>query len=136
MYKRILVAIDVSDAATSRRLAAVAADLAKAHGGAIHVVSVRLGIEGADAAAGPAGEARSVMDHLLAIGVETGLPPERVTAAAPVGGIAERILAEADAFGADLLVIGPHKHSLAKLILGSNANAIVRNARVSVLVAR
>jgi nucleotide-binding universal stress UspA family protein len=43
---------------------------------------------------------------------------------------------EAEKFGADLIVVGSHRPSMATYLLGSNAASIVRHSRCSVLVVR
>ncbi len=139
MYKRILAAVDVADPDKGRAIAAIAADLARASGGELRLMTVPLMIEALRdyvPASVTAGDEASAVKQLEAIAASIDLPAGTVSVAASPGSIAERTLAEADAFGADLIVIGPHKPSLAKMILGSNATAILRNAKVSVLVAR
>jgi hypothetical protein len=46
------------------------------------------------------------------------------------------VLAEADAWGADLIIVGSHSPSMGTYLLGSNAQKIVRHANCSVLVVR
>ena len=46
------------------------------------------------------------------------------------------VLAEADAGGIDLIVIGSHEPGMLAYVIGSNASAIVRRAKCSVLVVR
>ena len=53
-----------------------------------------------------------------------------------VGSVSGEILAEARDNEVDLIVVGSHAPSLASRLLGSNAEKIVREAQVSVLVAR
>ena len=70
---------------------------------------------------------------------ETGLLPERVSWTVRQGGIYQEILEEANAMGADLIVMSshrPHKHAVRTYFLGSNAGHVVRYARCSVLVVR
>jgi len=139
VYKRILAAVDVADPDKGRAIAAIAADIARASGGDLRLMTVPLMLEALRdyvPASVTAGDAASAVKQLEAIAASIDLPAGKVSVAASPGSIAERTLAEAAAFGADLIVIGPHKPSLAKMILGSNATAILRNARVSVLVAR
>jgi len=139
VFKRILVAVDTADADRGRAIAAVAADIAKGSGADLRLMTVPLMMEAVrdyvPASVMARDEAAAVKD-LEAIGASLGLAAGKVTFAAPAGNIADRTLAEAATFGADLIVIGPHKPSFAKMILGSNATAILRNAKVSVLVAR
>jgi nucleotide-binding universal stress UspA family protein len=64
------------------------------------------------------------------------LPAERVSAVVRLGSVYGEILNEAEKTGTDLVVIGSHRPSMATYLLGSNATAIVRHARCSVLVVR
>jgi nucleotide-binding universal stress UspA family protein len=70
----------------------------------------------------------------LAAGVD--LPSERVSAAVGLGSVYNEVLNQADQIGADLIVVGSHQPSMATYLLGSNASAIVRHAKCSVLVVR
>ena len=51
-------------------------------------------------------------------------------------GLALARLAEAEDWGADLIVVGSHRPTMATYLLGSNAKTIVRHAKCSVLVVR
>ena len=53
-----------------------------------------------------------------------------------VGSVSGEILAEARENEVDLIVVGSHPPSLTSRLLGSNAEKIVREAQISVLVAR
>jgi nucleotide-binding universal stress UspA family protein len=64
------------------------------------------------------------------------LPSERVSAVVRFGSIYNEVLDEAEKTGADLVVIGSHRPTMATFLLGSNASTIVRHARCSVLVVR
>ena len=63
-------------------------------------------------------------------------PKELVSTALRFGAIYSEVLAEAEAWGADLIVVGSHRPSMSTYLLGSNANTIVRHAKCAVLVAR
>jgi universal stress protein F len=52
------------------------------------------------------------------------------------GTIYSEILAEAEAWSADLIVVGSHRPYMSTYLLGSNAKTIVRHSKCSVLVAR
>ena len=52
------------------------------------------------------------------------------------GTVYREILAEADAVGADLIVMGSHRPELKDYLLGPNAARVVRHAQTSVLVVR
>ena len=63
-------------------------------------------------------------------------PASLVTSAVRFGAVYPEVLAEAEDWGADLIVVGSHRPTMATYLLGSNAKTIVRHARCSVLVAR
>jgi universal stress protein F len=52
------------------------------------------------------------------------------------GGVYPEILAEAEACGADLIVIGSHRPAMSTYLLGSNAKTVARHATCSVLIVR
>jgi len=64
------------------------------------------------------------------------LPSEQVSAVVRLGSVYNEVLDEAEKTGADLVVIGSHRPSMATYLLGSNAATIVRHAKCSVLVVR
>ena len=53
-----------------------------------------------------------------------------------MGGVYHDVLQEAEKIGADLIVVGSHRPTMATYLIGSNAAAIVRHAKCSVLVVR
>ena len=53
-----------------------------------------------------------------------------------MGSVYNEVLHEADTVGADLIVVGSHRPTMATYLLGSNAATIIRHARMSVLVVR
>ena len=53
-----------------------------------------------------------------------------------LGSVYNEVLDEAEKTGADLVVIGSHRPTMATYLLGSNASTIVRHAKCSVLVVR
>jgi universal stress protein F len=64
------------------------------------------------------------------------IPKESTSHTVRFGGIYVEILAEADDWGADLIVVGSHRPSMSTYLIGSNAKTIVRHAKCSVLVIR
>ncbi|MEK8126017.1 universal stress protein [Methylocystis sp. IM4] len=52
------------------------------------------------------------------------------------GAVYPEVLAEAEDWGADLIIVGSHRPGMATYLLGSSAAAIVRHAKCSVLVVR
>jgi nucleotide-binding universal stress UspA family protein len=53
-----------------------------------------------------------------------------------MGSVYNEVLKEADRMAADLIVVGSHRPTMSTYLLGSNAAAIVRHAKCSVLVVR
>ncbi|WP_413730010.1 universal stress protein [Sodalis sp. RH22] len=64
------------------------------------------------------------------------LPADRLTSNVRQGAIYDEILKEADEINAELIIIGSRRPSMSTYLLGSNAAAIVRHAKTSVLVVR
>jgi nucleotide-binding universal stress UspA family protein len=79
------------------------------------------------------GRSRTLLEDLAA---QAGLPQQNLSYSVVTGGVYVEILAEADHFGADLIIIGSHRPNMAAYLLGSNAKTIVRHAKCSVLVIR
>ena len=66
----------------------------------------------------------------------TTFPAEALSTSERYGAIYREVLAEAEDWGADLIIVGSHKPGVWTYLLGSNAAAIVRYAKCSVLVIR
>jgi universal stress protein F len=67
---------------------------------------------------------------------KTPIDQTRLTSVVRIGGVYPEILAEAEEWGADLIVIGSHRPAMSTYLLGSNARTVVRHAKCSVLVVR
>jgi universal stress protein F len=76
---------------------------------------------------------RSALQRLAAT---IGRPEEHVSSVVRIGAVYPEILAEAEEWGADLIIVGAHKPSMATYLLGSSAAAIVRHAACTVMVVR
>ena len=138
-FRRVLIAIDESPLAA--HAAEVGMDLARAVGAdtaLVHVVDERLAIppEGLSAAA-LLGELRREGQALLAGAVARaggGPPPWQFLRE---GKPAPEIVAAAREWGADLIVLASRSRSaLARVVLGSTAEWVVRHAPCPVLVVR
>jgi nucleotide-binding universal stress UspA family protein len=137
-FKRVLVALDLSTEGSVRTLD-VAAKLVVLGGGEARLVYVRYMIDLAlnyvpqrvlqD-------EEASAVERLRQMAAAAGLPEDRVSVVCPVGRAYPEIIAAAQAFEADLIVVGPHRASMAGMLLGSDAAGVVRHAPTSVLVVR
>ena len=140
MFKTILVPVDLSEVETAEPALEKAVTLAQAANGTVRLVHVRslLPMTYMEFVP-PAFEAEQQEDaetKLAAVAARLPLPAERVSAVVRVGSVYNEVLEEADKTGADLIVVGSHRPTMATYLLGSNASTIVRHARCSVLVIR
>jgi nucleotide-binding universal stress UspA family protein len=140
MYKSILVPVDLAEAELAGPAIAAAESFANQSEGSIRLVYVRslvpityMEFVPADFDAGQQSESEA---KLAEIAAKVNLPAERVSAKVLVGSVHGEVLAEADASGADLIVIGSHEPGMLAYVIGSNASTIVRRAKCSVLVVR
>lgn len=67
---------------------------------------------------------------------ESKLPDHKITKIIRRGNVSDEVLAEANDWNADMIIIGSHRPSMSNYLLGSNAASIVRHAKCSVLVVR
>jgi nucleotide-binding universal stress UspA family protein len=150
MFKQILVAIDGSE--TSSRALAVAVRLAEEQGASLnvlHVVDDMGVIEGVDAKsyfspryvdrllADLRKSGRDILDFALALGRKEGITAKPIMIETRGASVAQTILAQASRVHADLLVLGTHgRRGLRRLVMGSDAEAVLREARVPVLLVR
>ncbi len=145
MYSRILVPIDGS--ATAQRGLEEAMALARPLGSALHllnVVDARLLIAEISAYAPPdqllddwrAEGARLVADA-VALAQAQGLTADGVVRCDPGLRVCDMILQEAQTAGAGLIVMGTHgRRGLKRLALGSDAELVLRESPVPVLLVR
>lgn len=140
MYKSILVPVDIAEPEMAEPAINAAVAFAKTSGGAVRLVYVRslvpityMEFVPADFDAGQQEDAQA---KLAAIAAKIDLPAEQVSAKVLIGSVHGEVLAEADAYGCDLIVIGSHEPGMLAYVIGSNASAIVRRAKCSVLVVR
>lgn len=140
MYKTILVPVDLAEPKACEEALARAAALADAGDGAVRLIYVRpLTPVTYMEYVPPSFEAdqnRETEEKLSQIAASVPLPTERVSAVVRLGSVYHEVLDEAETCGADLVVIGSHRPTMATYLLGSNATTIVRHARCSVLVVR
>lgn len=140
MYKSILVPVDLAEAELAAPAISAAEEFATMSEGTVRLVYVRslvpvtyMEFVPADFDAGQQADAEA---KLAEIAAKVKLPAERVSARVLVGSVHGEVLAEADASGADLVVLGSHEPGMLAYVIGSNASAIVRRAKCSVLVVR
>lgn len=140
MYKTLLVPIDIAEVDTARPALERAVALAQASNGTVRLIHVRSLMPVAYMEFVPAtfdiDQQRDAETRLAEIAASVPLPAEKVSATVRMGAIYNEILEEAETTGADLIVVGSHRPTMATYLLGSNAATIVRHATCSVLVVR
>jgi nucleotide-binding universal stress UspA family protein len=144
-YRRILVAVDGSEA--SRRGLREALRLAKAeeaHLIVLHVVNDFYSygaLEGAglgvDVTAALREEGRRLLGRLAAQAAKEAVKAKTVLREVGAGPVADVIVREAGRQRADLIVLGTHgRRGVRRLVLGSDAEQVLRTSRVPVLLVR
>lgn len=140
MIDRILVAVDLEDTALNERLLAVASDFAKLKGAQVTLIYVAAELPPDVAVRLPedyrAQASSDLSERLGTLVHELDLPAGAAHVAVRFGAIYREILAQAEADGSDLIIIGCHKPDLADYLLGPNAARVVRHASCSVFVVR
>lgn len=140
MYETILVPVDLAEPDASARALEVAAGLADSGEGTIRLIYVRPLMPMTYMEYIPTSfeedQQREAQEKLGDVAASVTLPKERVSAVVRLGSTYHEVLAEAESCGADLVVIGSHRPTMATYLLGSNATTIVRHAECSVLVVR
>lgn len=148
MYRRILVAVDGSE--TSNKALTAALEMASYSSGRsvirlIHVLDEMAYFMGLDPYAGQSYSVISVMreagEKILAEGLaivqSAGVNADTVLVDHLGSHLAETVAAEAKAWDAGLVVVGTHgRKGIARLLLGSGAEQIIRLASCPVLVVR
>lgn len=141
MYKKILVAVDISEADVTQLALDAAVALATVEPNAqLRLINVQPLVPVAFIDYIPPNfdeEMREATEKdLAALRGKIALPAERVSSIVRFGAVYPEVLAEAEEWDADLLVVGSHRPTMATYLLGSNAKTIVRHAKCSVLVVR
>ena len=140
MFKTILVPVDIEDVETARPALDRAVALAEASGGTVRLIYVRSLVPVSYMEFVPpdfdAAQQEQSTNRLAALAGGVRLPKARVSSVVTLGGVYHDVLKEAETIGADLIVVGSHRPTMATYLLGSNAASIVRHAKCSVLVIR
>jgi nucleotide-binding universal stress UspA family protein len=79
---------------------------------------------------------RGIEQEIAGIAANIDYPPERISTVVLFGPIYHNVLAEAEDWGADVIILCSHRPEMARFLIGSNAGAIVRHAKCSVVVVR
>lgn len=140
MFHRIVLAVDLADPASGPKGLAQALELVTQSGGELRLVNVQPLLPATFMEYVPAEfdeeQEKRANEALAAIAAKVALPKERVSIAALSGGVHVELLRDAEAWRADLVVVGSHRPVMSDYLLGSNAKTIVRHAQCSVLVVR
>lgn len=140
MFRTILVPVDLAEPEMSVKAIDVAVSLAQNSGGALRLVNVQQFLPATYMDYVPADFDEKQREwaeaEMAKIAGRIDLPTERVSTKVRVGGIYPEILAEAEEWAADLIVIGSHRPAMSTYLLGSNAKTVVRHAKCSVMVVR
>lgn len=140
MFKKILIPVDLAEPEMANPALAEAAAIAAAHGAELRMINVQSLLPATFMDYVPAGfddEQRARAEKALAdLAKSFEQPGVRTSSSVRVGGVYPEILAEAEAWGADLIVIGSHRPAMSTYLIGSNATTVVRHAKCSVLVIR
>ncbi|CAJ0892840.1 hypothetical protein AMST5_04254 [freshwater sediment metagenome] len=141
MYKKILIPVDLSEPEMTTLALDAALALAKTSPDAgLRLINVQPLVPVAFVDYIPPNfdeEMREAAEKdLAALATKVDLAHERVSSTVRFGAIYPEVLAEAEDWGADLIVVGSHRPTMATYLLGSNAKTIVRHAKCSVLVVR
>jgi nucleotide-binding universal stress UspA family protein len=141
MFKKILVPLDLREPDVAREALATAEALARAFGGELRLVYVMSPIA-------PVIPMAAIPQHLIddigateqvdlaaaAAKVSTG--GLAVSTAVRIGSVYPELLSEAEEWGADHIVVGAHRRSMATFLLGSTAAALARHAKCCVTIVR
>jgi nucleotide-binding universal stress UspA family protein len=140
MFKTILVPVDLAEVEAAKIALERAVSLAHASNGTIRLIYVRSILPMTYMEFVPptfdAEQQRETEEKLANVAAGVPLPSGRVSTAVRMGSVYNEVLDEAEKIGADLIVIGSHRPTMATYLLGSNASTIVRHAKSSVLVVR
>ncbi len=141
MFRKILLPIDIAEPEVAKEATEAAVGVAKAFDSQIRLIHVASPII---VASPMAVIPQSVYDELgvyekselerMAASIDR--PKGTLTTVVRIGGVYPELLAEAEEWQADLIVVGAHKRSMATYLLGSTAAAIVRHAACTVMVVR
>lgn len=141
MFRKILVPIDVGEPEVAKQSLEVAVKLAATFGSKLRLIHVAPPIVSTyPMAVIPPSVYENVgvyeKSQLDEMADEIDLPKERVSTVVRVGGVYPELLAEAEDWKADLIVVGAHRRSMASFLLGSTAAALSRHAKCAVMIVR
>ncbi len=140
MFEKILVAIDLAEKELASRSLSAAERLASKFESAVRIVNIQslLPIAMLDYVSENFDEEiqLGLQKEIAAFAARCQLPAGRVSTAILFGPVHDKILEEAQQWGAELIILGSHRPGAERFLIGSNASAVVRHAQCSVLVVR
>jgi nucleotide-binding universal stress UspA family protein len=140
MYKNILVPVDIAETDLAKPAIETACALAKATDGAVRLINVLPMTPVMLAEYVPPDfdtqQRKTAEEALNTLAGHCTLPAANISSTVRQGGIYHEVLEEAQAMGADLIVMSSHRPAMRTYFLGSNAGHVVRYAKCSVLVVR
>ncbi len=142
MFQRILVPVDGSD--TSNKALVTALELARESGGRVRILHAfdemahLSGFEhGVEVLAQAHLCAQKILDEALAIARASGVVADSRLVDFPGRRLGEVVADEARDHAADLVVVGTHgRRGVSRVLMGSDAEQVIRMAPVPVLVVR
>jgi nucleotide-binding universal stress UspA family protein len=141
VFGKILLPIDVAEEAVAIEAIAMASALAAAFDSRLRLIAVATPL----VVASPIPVVLQQLNDQIGVYERAELqrlattidrPKATVSTIVRIGRAYPEILAEAEEWGADLIVVGAHRRSVATYLLGSSAAAIARHAACTVMVAR
>lgn len=140
MYKSILLPIDLAHESSWTKAAPTAAALADAHGADFHIMTVAPRVRGAMVAQHfPAGfeqKAAETSAQELSDLVKRMFPDRTPKLHVATGRVYRSIIDTAKAHGCDLIVMASHRPELGDILIGPNADHVLRNTSASVFIVR
>ena len=144
MSKKILVPIDISEMELTKQVIPHVEGYAKQNDATIHFLSVipdytyfaSYGLGYASVAPDAREREAEAMKTLSEIVAKFSLPGDRVEKHVLSGAPKDHILQLAEDIDADVIILASHRPSMSTYLLGSNAAAVVRHSKCSVLVVR
>ncbi|MCT4715657.1 universal stress protein UspF [Enterobacteriaceae bacterium H18W14] len=144
MSKKILVPIDISEMELTQQVIPHVEAYAKQDDATIHFLAVipdytyfaSYGLGYSSIAPDVKEREAAAMESLSDIIAKFSLPGDRIEKHVVSGTPKDHILRLADDINADVIILASHRPSMSTYLLGSNAAAVVRHAKCSVLVVR
>jgi len=140
MFTKILVPIDLAEPQMTEYAVSYAEALANKFDAEIRLVSVQslAPIALLDYAPEDFDEniRRGLESELSKVADNIERPSERISTILLFGAVYQTVLAEAERWGSDMIVLCSHRPAMDRFLIGSNASAIVRHATCPVLVLR